>query len=255
VEETRPNELRQRWVATLPLADRVKVALLRLEPDLEIGESGETLWLRGETDSDEIPPELAKLPIAELFFLTEEDQLSPPGRATPVARLPEGLEWQSLASSSRLKKSPASLPARPAEKATLRLVRSERERESNLLWVTLSTLLEWVERAPEIRMQGLDFACSSAGEVFVKGTIRSIPAVSGLRFCEADGVAVPAGLELKPSIAPTVVHQLMGTSAGALLVFDAEAKVTVLEKSNFVALSRAAVRLTARKEAIDVGES
>ena len=167
------------------------------------------------------------------------------GEETPVLRLPD-LPWQALDAVTRpIVENPA-LPAVVSQKSAIRLRAAETAPvEPNVLRVALVTLAEWAGRAPEIRLKRLSFACGYDGDAIIRGA--PVPSLPGTRFFEQNGVAAPLGQTWDPPVSPNVLAQAMDLAPGDLGLLR-EGGWERIEAANFVPLTRASVRLTARGE-------
>ncbi|MEM1294984.1 MAG: hypothetical protein AAGH89_06430 [Verrucomicrobiota bacterium] len=230
------------WIAKVEAGDAVAVSHLRGVSQVEAALDTNTLWLRGTAETDELPSELVRLS-AQVFRLRPPDGLALGDSEIPVARLPE-LNWQPLHEVTQPKVTKPVLPGMISQSVRLKLVKSEEDDlEPNVLQVPLSSLVKWVGSAPELRFETLKFAAGYDGSALIWGT--PIPSLPGNRFFEKDGVAVPLGQTWDPPIPAVVVAEAMLLAPGDLGVFRGEDWERV-EASNFVPVSRAAVRLSAQ---------
>ncbi len=159
-----------------------------------------------------------------------------------MLRLPD-LAWKALDAVSRPNVENPGLPAIVSQKSTIRLhVSKSAPLDPNGLRVALPTLAEWAERAPQIRLKHLSFACGYDGDAVIRGT--PIPSLPGSRFFEQNGVAAPLGQAWDPPVPPNVLSQAMNLAPGDLGLLRADGWERI-DAANFVPLTRASVRLTA----------
>lgn len=230
------------WIAKVAADEAVAVSNLRGLPKVDAATAEGAVWLRGESEENELPAELVRIQ-ADVFRLRPPDGLAAWGSEIPVARLPE-LDWQPLNEVTRpLIESPL-LPGQVGESMSLSLVKSvDVDREPNVLLVSLALLVKWVGSTAEIRFENLRFAAGYDGTAVIRGT--PIPSLPGARFVEVDGVAAPLGQTWDPPVPATIVARAMLLSPGDLALFRGDDWERI-EAANFVPVSRAAVRLTAR---------
>jgi len=225
----------------LRLADEASaaVAALRDVPGAELASSQDALWLRGDFRRQERA--LAGLSVLGFFMEDEDGVLIEPGRSVPVDHLPEGLEWRPIESETRLRRSPGLLPAQLEDRVAIRLVRSGEPRPAGMLECRLQDLGDWIQTAPEVRFEGLEFALSENGTALVRGA--AVPPVRGRHYTLSGRVAVPVGFRLEPAVPAGVLGELIGAGPGAWMVFALSGKVSVIDAGCFVPLSRAGLRI------------
>tara|TARA_R110002096_G_scaffold316010_6_gene510322 strand:+ start:7920 stop:8666 length:747 start_codon:yes stop_codon:yes gene_type:complete len=230
------------WIARIEAKDAVSVGNLRTVAGVEAALGAGVVWLRGSSNDEALPVELARLS-AQVFRWLPPDGLALLESEIPVARLPE-LEWRPLCEMTRPTVEQLLLPGKLSQRLALRLTPSGKvDCEPNVLQTSLSDLEKWVGSSAEIRWKELRFAAGYDGTVIVRGT--PIPSLPGSRYFESDGVAIPLGQRLDPPVPSSVLAQAMQLVSGDLGIFRGEHWERI-EGANFVPVSRAAVRLTAQ---------
>lgn len=188
------------------------------------------------TDSEE---ELLPLPCLKRWILSENSQLIPVGKTLPERTLPT-LSWLPLHNL---------LPAIPlASKDNEEFfghlsftLRADTElREPAGLVLDFSTFANWVETAPEPRLNRLTFAVSEEGKVIVLGT--PLPPLSGASIYQESQILLPSGLALPPYILPEDLSE----GSREFLMIEKDGTVHRIGSELFITASRAAVRLTSR---------
>ena len=226
----------------LPLANAVQVATIRDLPDVKVAEDGDALWVCGPMIEGKVPKQLVELSVQVRYVSAGDVALIPPESEVPVAKLPEEINWKPVTEFTSVRREASSLPGQDVERIGLKLTRIHTAKPVNLIEVELDTLIDWVSRTADVRMGRLRFACSENGHVLVHGL--PVPSLKGSRFCEAGDVALPVDFALEPAVPAAVVHQLSDAPAGALVLVRDDS-LQVIERSNFVPLTRAAVRMSA----------
>lgn len=241
------------WAVALDREHVRLLARLRRMPGLTVCERESELWLRGEAEDEAIAPQLATIPGARRFAVLADKQLRPVGRLVPEGHLPEG-PWRPLAAWLQVELPPAA-PATPVarwasfrsemEAVPLRLVRTGEVREPALLEVSLSILAEYIETAPQWRIQRWQLALSRDGAArtpyaLVRG--QPLPPLPGQLWVEAEGICVPAGYAWQPAVNAAVVRQLLGLEPQQLALLDPAGTHEIVMPDHWVCASRSAVR-------------
>jgi MoxR-vWA-beta-propeller ternary system protein len=235
------------WAVAVDLEQVRLLARLRRMPGLTVCQSDDVLWLRGDIDEAEIAPQLSTIPGARRFDLLPDMQLRPLGRLVPEGHLPEG-PWQPLASWLKVELPPMSVvsSAPPLEPVRLRLVRTGEVRDPALLEVSLETLADYIELAPQWRIQrwqlalARETAAAQNKTVLVRGL--PLPPLPGQFWTEQEGICVPAGYSWEPTVNAAVVRQLLGLEPQDLALLDPQGTHEVVLPDHWIRTSRSAVR-------------
>ena len=163
------------------------------------------------------------------------------GHRIPGGSLPS-LAWQPLEKWLQVEISTLALPGNPPSPVALRLVRSSREEDPELLLVDLPALAQFVAMAPLVRLARLHYAVDDSGQALVRG--RPLPPLSGRRFVLHGSVAVPAGFAWEPAVGVDVLERCFGATGGALVVWNEDGTITRLHTEQFVPVSRSGLRET-----------
>ncbi len=229
------------WAITLAREDAACVAALRLEREVEVGETENALWLRGRHTDEHLQSKLRRLPAVARYEWLAPDLLRQVDRRITAERLPN-LNWQPLSAWSKVASPVAALPAQAPARVPLRLIRSSDEREPELLLAAFGDFKQFAADAPEVRLNPLQFAVNSRGEVLIRGT--PLPPLPGRRFVLHGGVAVPAGFSWTPAVSAGLLALCFGASGEELIVWNEDNTVSRLHAEQFVPASRSAVRTT-----------
>jgi hypothetical protein len=230
------------WALCFSRTDAAALASLRLVAGLEVAEDAGMIWVRGQMCHEQLETKLAALPAGQRFEWLATNLLRPIDQRIPAAQLPK-LAWQPLNSWLQVELPPLALPAVQPAAVCLRLVRSSREQEADLLLTSLAEFSEFAAGAAQVRLERLQFAADSDGAVLVRG--QPLPALPGRRFVLHSGVAVPAGFAWEPAVSPEVLARRFGVSGNAVVLWTEDGTVTHVHQEQFVPASRSAVRATA----------
>ena len=238
-----------KWSAFIPTDDASQLETLRLMEAVQACACGEGVWLRGDDLNDETDLALRKVSGARRFVQIDERQLVPQGARVPTHLLPEG-PWVALTDIVRPTAPPAALAGQAPLPSGLRLVRSGRPREANVLLTGLDRWLAYAQEASQARLQPLCFAVSAEAQVIVRGS--PLPPLPGQLLVEDSGIAAPCGTRWEPALDAAVLREAFGTGPGDLVIFRPSAACAIVRRGSFVAASRSAVRLTAREFGRDI---
>lgn len=208
-------------------------------------DAGGDLWLRGDALTDAIDLELRKLPGAQRYRIDtfeSDDVLLPLGKLLPDRFLPED-GWTPIEAFFQPVAGRAALPGVLVDRLPLTLVRSVRPAEANILLTTVSAWTGWAIEAPQVRLRRLSFAASSDGDVVVRGS--PLPPIPGQWFVEDQGIAVPAGLAIRPAVDAATLRTLWSSTPADLILARDDRPWTRIAAEHFVAASRSAARATA----------
>jgi hypothetical protein len=230
------------WAIRLDWSDAAKTGALRRRPDIEVLQTDDAVWLRGRRLDDELQTALRSVPGARRFSLLPDGQLVAAGTRVPQGHLPDGT-WTAISAWLAVKLEPPCLAGKVEGRVSLRLVRSGRVNDSNVLWTTIAAWGRWAVSAPQVRLDRLGFAVGGPSDVVVRGN--PLPPIPGRPFVEVAGVAVEAGWECSPPLEATEVREALGLAAGDLALVEHDGSWEHVPADAFVQATRSAVRLTA----------
>jgi hypothetical protein len=233
------------WTVSLPRSERYAVGFLRLSAGIEVLETGDSTWLRGPLLDDSLELDLRKLPGATRYRVLEDGHLLQVGSRIPSGTLPEG-EWMPLDRWMRPELPGAAFPGEPSRRIALRLVRSAEEREARVLVCDLESWVECASAAPDVRLEGLEFAVAEDGRVLVRVVRENapLPSLPGDRYVEAAGVAWPCGTTWDAPAAGEILRELLDLEEGDVALFSEGGRCEIVRAEDFVRASRSAARLS-----------
>jgi hypothetical protein len=229
------------WAICVAREDAGSFAALRLIPGIEVSETGETIWLRGQRGDEKLESKLSALPTIDRYEWLATNDLRRINERIPSNRFP-AVQWQSLDAWLQIEMPTAAIPAELPIPVSLRLFRSMDEQEPELLLTRIDDLACFAATAARVRLERLRFAANREGDVLVRG--RPLPPVPGRHFVIHGGVAVPAGFCWEPRVRPEVLARRFGVSRDALIVWNENGSIERLHGEQFVGLSRSALRST-----------
>lgn len=230
------------WAASLPISAGDAVAALRLRSDIRAATDGESLWLRGERVDEDLHRAIACVAPVAIYSIQSGDVLVRNGDVLPTGRLPV-LDWKPIEQFMRVALPPSLLAGVVNGTAKLELVRSDSPRPANALLTTLSRVAHWADDAADFRFDGLRHAVSGDRAVVFGDPL---PSVAGLRLYGIDGVYVPCGFCLSPSIDALSLRARLRLEPEAVAVFETD-RWQLIPGDSIVSFSRTSIRLTVRK--------
>ncbi|MBI3863394.1 MAG: hypothetical protein HY290_16005 [Planctomycetia bacterium] len=230
------------WAARVPADAALATAVLRLEPGIEVLESADGIWLRGDSDDERLHTMLMQLPGACRFDVLPEGELLPAGSRLPKGRLPLG-PWMKLKTWARVELPTAAFAAGAPELAPLRLVRVDGESDANLLLTSIADWAAYGGTAPQVRLEKLRFAASPDGKVVVHGN--PLPPLPGERHCERAGIATPCGWGWSPAVEPELLHAAWNLGPHDVALVSTDGSWNHIRSDQFARATHCAIRETA----------
>lgn len=225
----------------LPMDAAASLVALRLWPGLEVHEGESRLWLRGRSTERALQQRLLRLPALARYEVDAEGRCRRPGGRIPVATLPQG-PWLPLRAWTAVELPPTALPGRQPPRVMPRVVPGGDEQPANGQWTTLHELAAFVEHVLDARLRPLCMAAGTDGRVLLLG--RPLLPLPGVPLVERHGIAMPAGCQFAPRLSTAVVARALQLGPGDVACFSRDGTWLRVAASDFVALSRSAVRET-----------
>jgi len=221
--------------------DAFTLAPLRLVPSIEVAETTADVWVRGTAGDEKLSRALRSLPALARFEWLPNGRLRSVESRIPSQSLP-ALQWAAIAQWLLVHLPSPGLPGHSLDRVGLSLVRSVEEKSASVLRTDFETWHYFVLQAPEIRLRSLRFALSDNRQVVIWGT--PLPPISGRRFVEQEGIAVPAGFSWQPAVSPKVLRQVFQAGEDSLVIWDETNSCLHLHPEQFVPASRSGARAT-----------
>lgn len=250
MEHTRRQGVNRQWVFRFPYADAVRLAGLANTKQVSLLADGPFVWLRGEASGRMSDEELLRLfPGERPFWIGDDGLLTRLGDRVPVGKLPSGkwLAWNEWFTwrlpPARDFEGPAS-DRRKFGQPQITLVRGGPERPATMLRTQISTWCEYVDWAPQWRLNQWAYVASHRGEVMVRG--EPLPPIRGQRWTVSDGIALPAGWQLCPQLQPHVLRAAWSLAEGDWAIIEPSADTGLqwerIPADCWIKVTRASVR-------------
>src|SRR5688572_13870184 len=147
-------------------ADSVALGPFRVRAGFALCSADDALWLQCPDMAEE---ETASLPCVARYRMNGRGLLTPFHSTLPVAAAPAG-PWLPLEKALAVQPVQPVMPGRTRERLALSIVPTEREMCAQALLLPLAELAPWVEEAPRVRLERLQFAAAADGRALVRGT-------------------------------------------------------------------------------------
>ncbi len=201
-------------------------------------EDGGALWLQCP---DTAEADCAALPCAGRYRSDAGGLLTPLHGSLPVARAP-AVPWLPLAETLTVQPVMPVMPGRTRERPGISLVRTGNEAPAQALLLPLPVLAAWVENAPRLRLERLQFAAAADGRTFVRGV--PLPPVPGAPYYFCGTLALPCGWDFAPHVWAGWVEKSLAVPAEALALVHEDSRIEMIGAEGFAPLTLAAVRRT-----------
>jgi hypothetical protein len=227
-------------VIVLSTAHAASLGSIRTFPGLLAATQHEQIWVRG-IPTGKPDPKITQLPIAQTYFMDEQERLFEPGTLTPTATLP-ALAWQPLLSFIKVTLPVSALPGVMKKPQRVKLARHSHMVESTALLTTLEAWEEYASNAPMVRLQHLYFAVSENYEVLIVGA--PLVPLPGKAYTLKNNILLPVGYDFDPPVLAELVTAELNPGNEGLLLFHLNGEWEKIKLDCFVPATRSAVRLT-----------
>ncbi len=229
------------WAIQLRSADPNPLAILWRVAGIEALSQADHIWLRGTSTDDTTTRLLQCLPCVARYEILTDGALRQLGHRVPLGYLPEG-QWRSLDQFLNVTLPVACLAARQHARVPVKLVRSNKVCEPNVLVTDLKSWVDYARTAPQVRLRNCQFAVAADGRVLVYGT--PLPPLAGVRAVAQAGLVVPCGWTWSPAIDAKLMAQAWGVEEGDLWLLWPGMPVEEIRSDQLVAATRSAVQQT-----------
>lgn len=227
------------WAIRLALEDAGALASLRLVPGVEVSVRETEIWARCQHHDESLDATLRGLPVVTRYAWLEEDLLIEEGRRIPSGTLPPG-PWTPINQWMVPRLPLAASAYQFSETQQLSLKRSTVETPANLLLTSLQDWISYASTVSEIRLAQLTFAVNDQEQTLIRGN--PLPPLPGQRWTEVEGVGIPLGYEWHPTVSPTTLARVWGTSPHRLVLWHPDGRAEWIQSEQFIPASRTNVR-------------
>jgi hypothetical protein len=200
------------------------------------------LWVAGPSLDDELLVLLRGLSCEDRFRVDADGTLTRFNERTPSGVVPDG-EWIPVAELVELELPIAGVSLARIPRVPVTLVRSSEPVEPQFLLVSGEAALSWAASASQVRLDRLSFAASDDGRFLFRGT--PLPPLPGVSLVDRELVLVPAGWTWSPATDANSLRSAIEAESGDLILLNHDGEFEKISESEFVAASRAAIRVSA----------
>ena len=237
------------FVVILFETDCFALASIRTLPNVKaatcvVADKTPQIFLRGILSADKPPIEIQKLPTQDVFIL-KDNLLFPISGVTPLSKLPD-LKWQSLLDFLPIELPKSPFPAVVDAKIPVRLVDSAHIQKSCALLTDFKNWVNYVETAPDVRLNKCFFAVSKSGKALILSD-DFLPPINGTAYWQDEQILLPCGKAFEWAITARLLTKKYDLELGSLLFFSKELGIDTpqrIDLLDFVRCTRSAVRLT-----------
>jgi len=233
--------------------NRVNLTVLVLEPQYE-GQLGKIrtipgwkaaryedhIWLKGPLDNGKQQLLINSLPATTRYEMDAGNRLFPIGRLTPTALLEE-LDWLPLIDFLPLEIPISALPGILQTQMGISLIRSTNPKPASALQTSFEEWKAFVNDAPLIRLQQLQFAVSLTREVIVIGN--PLPPIPGKVYWIDKNLLIPLGFDFDPPFLAGLIGNKAAAEIQEYILFKENGTQRSIPSDIFKPAERAVVRL------------
>ena len=241
------------WATRIPKTSAPSLVSLMPFIGVRVAEVDDQIWITGEATSEaeklRINACLKQIAGAVRFDRLADDQLIESGNTLPSTRLPSlgEMDWDLLTDWITFRFPSASLVGAITDKAAIEFVRrssplANESLEPSILLCRIEALVAWADLASKHRIRRLSFACNPTGTVIVRGT--PLPLIRGVTFVEHDQIAIESGHSWSPAVSIETLKEILKVDDSQLLLCQAGKPIQTIQQHDFVAATRAGIRLT-----------
>lgn len=216
------------------------LAQIRHWGHLKVGVDGDTLWVKDISGTEAASAQVRSIPFISIYHM-KEGLLFPEGSLLPSRKMP-ALLWTPIEQAL-----PLVLPALNHnffgldEKIALRLVPSSEERDAVAMLASLQTLSVYMEIAPAVRLEGIQWCFVSPGNQALLSGFPLLP-VTGTAFWQSGDMLLPCGYEPEfPFLSGDICHKIQG-GADALICWITPDQYILIPRQYLKPLTRSSFR-------------
>lgn len=131
------------------------------------------------------------------------------------------------------------------EKIAIKLVREEEEREAEVLLTDISTLENYLNTTPAIRLKNLTWTVIGETEVLIFG--KPLLPITGTVFWKNQELIIPVGFNFELAILSKTINNKINAAKSAYVIWFRDATYFTLEKSQLMPLTLSSFRKTKQK--------
>ena len=212
--------------------------------NLKVAFDGNDIWVRDFDYAQIHSVEVKTMPYKTIFY-SRGGKLFPLNRLLPDRNVP-GLLWTPIE-----RVLPVRLPAMNhnyfglAEQIDIHLVAADAEREAVAMIIPLTTLKAYIETAPAVRLQGLQWTVLNAADALLVG--QPLLPIAGTVYWARQNLLLPAGYDLELYALAGTLQQVLDPSGNHWTVWLTDHTYFQVSRLDLQALSLGSFRATMRQ--------
>ncbi|MGB8191504.1 MAG: hypothetical protein WCF67_06270 [Chitinophagaceae bacterium] len=215
------------------------LAAIRHWSNLKIAFEEELVWIKDLSAIQADSIEVKSIPFKELYY-SSGHKLFLKGSLLPDRNIPSVL-WTPIERGL-----PVRLPAFNhnffgiENKAGVKIVKSVEEREGYALMVNMSTLSDYIEKAPAVRLKGLGWAMVDGDKALILGN--PLLPLQGEAFWRMNDFLLPAGYQLELHALADTLNELLNAEKDQWIIWNTDGSYWKINKQDVRPLSISSVR-------------
>lgn len=216
------------------------LAQIRHWGHLKIGIEGDTLWVKDMNSTEAASARVRSIPFISIYHM-KEGLLFPEGSLLPSRKIP-ALLWTPIEQAL-----PLVLPALNhnffglEQKIALRLVPSSEERDAAAMLTSLQTLNVYMETAPAVRLEGIQWCFVAPGNQALLSGFPLLP-VTGTALWQSGDMLLPCGYEPEfPFLSGDICKKIQDGS-NAFICWITPAQYILIPRQHLKPLTRSSFR-------------
>lgn len=225
----------------LPLKYKDKLSQIRVWKTLRMAIDEEDIWVRGILPSQLHSPEIRSIPFKKIYF-QHDNALFLLGGNLPEERLKTGLLWSPIN-----KALPVEMPAYNfnyfgvKETVDFKLVASNVEREAKALFVELDVLDTYIQKAPAVRLQSIQWTFVNKKALLIGIPLLPIP---GKSYWQSQNFLIPTGYDFEYPELSNFYHKNLQTASNQYIVLQPDNTYYKLPQEQLKPLTISSYRLS-----------
>lgn len=225
----------------LPLKYKDKLSQIRVWKTLRMAIDEEDVWVRGIAPNQLHSPEIRSIPFKKIYF-QHDNALFLLGGNLPEERLKMGLLWSSIS-----KALPAEIPTYNFnyfgvdETVDFKIVTSSMERKATATLVELDVLDVYIQKAPAIRLQSLQWTIVAKKALLVGTPLLPIP---GKSYWQQQNFLIPSGYDFEYPELSNFYHKNLQTENNQYIVLQPDNTYYKLSQEQLKPLTISSYRLS-----------
>ncbi|MDI3319396.1 hypothetical protein [Pinibacter soli] len=211
--------------------------------NLSVGFEGNDIWVKGFDYAQINSLEIKSIPFKSIFYTNGDSRkLFPQGSLLPQRAIP-ALLWTPMERAL-----PVTLPSLNhnyfgiKDKAAISLERSETEREAVAMYVYMDELWNYIETAPAIRLQALQWVIVDHDHAFIIG--KPLLPVHGEVYWRQNDFFIPAGYDFDLPGTTDFINTKINIDGSKWIVWNADGSYFTIDKEMLSLLSLSSFRLS-----------